>query len=261
MPTETAPINTVQLSRPRVLVVDDEYGPRESIAFTLGTEFEVDKADVWQGQASAEMVHDLANPLTVLIGYTGLLKQETNALEKRNPGSSSRLNDFVEIIERSTKYCHHLAENWRKVSRDTDSFESVDLVDLAKEVHRVIFFSNPAIEFVGADVLTVKDSRLDLARVFQNLFWNALEAGAENLNVTFKSLSMVAHVEVEDDGEGMDEAIRQKALKDGFTTKEHGTGLGLSICRHLVGAHGATVEIESAPSSGTVVTIEFPKAE
>ena len=29
----------------RVLVVDDEYGPRESIAFTLGTEFRVDKAE------------------------------------------------------------------------------------------------------------------------------------------------------------------------------------------------------------------------
>jgi DNA-binding NtrC family response regulator len=31
--------------KPPVLVVDDEYGPRESIAFTLGTEFEVDTAE------------------------------------------------------------------------------------------------------------------------------------------------------------------------------------------------------------------------
>ncbi|MBT5903417.1 MAG: response regulator [Opitutaceae bacterium] len=33
------------IGRARVLVVDDEYGPREAIAFTLGTEFEVDTAE------------------------------------------------------------------------------------------------------------------------------------------------------------------------------------------------------------------------
>ncbi|MCC5023517.1 MAG: response regulator [Candidatus Synoicihabitans palmerolidicus] len=37
--------STTKLDRPLVLVVDDEYGPRESIALTLGTEFEVDTAE------------------------------------------------------------------------------------------------------------------------------------------------------------------------------------------------------------------------
>ena len=45
MSTATASPPPPVLELLRVLVVDDEYGPRESIAFTLGTEFRVDKAE------------------------------------------------------------------------------------------------------------------------------------------------------------------------------------------------------------------------
>ena len=62
----------------------------------------------------------------------------------------------------------------------------------------------------------------------------------------------------QDDGEGMDEDTTHKAIKGGFTTKQHGTGLGLSICRHLLGAHGGTLTVESVKSEGTQVTVSFP---
>src|ERR1700710_582352 len=45
MQTEPAPTKAVTAEKPVVLVVDDEYGPRESIAFTLSAEFTVETAD------------------------------------------------------------------------------------------------------------------------------------------------------------------------------------------------------------------------
>jgi signal transduction histidine kinase len=47
-------------------------------------------------------------------------------------------------------------------------------------------------------------------------------------------------------------------MKGGFSDKENGTGLGLSICRHLLGTHGATLALESAPGKGTTVRMIFP---
>lgn len=44
--------------KPAVLVVDDEYGPRESIAFTLGREFGVATAD--RGRVAVEMLRETA---------------------------------------------------------------------------------------------------------------------------------------------------------------------------------------------------------
>src|SRR5690242_20137071 len=46
MLTEKSPaMNTPAADKPPVLVVDDEYGPRESIAFSLAGEFAVDTAE------------------------------------------------------------------------------------------------------------------------------------------------------------------------------------------------------------------------
>ncbi len=47
-------------------------------------------------------------------------------------------------------------------------------------------------------------------------------------------------------------------MKGGFSNKENGTGLGLSICRHLLGSHGGSLELDSAPGKGTVVRMQFP---
>jgi CheY-like chemotaxis protein len=45
MQTEPSPAKVTTGAKPLVLVVDDEYGPRESIAFTLSSEFIVETAD------------------------------------------------------------------------------------------------------------------------------------------------------------------------------------------------------------------------
>ena len=45
MLTEKSPAPPATANKPLVLVVDDEYGPRESIAFTLSSEFTVETAE------------------------------------------------------------------------------------------------------------------------------------------------------------------------------------------------------------------------
>jgi signal transduction histidine kinase len=70
------------------------------------------------------------------------------------------------------------------------------------------------------------------------------------------------HVELTmvDNGTGMEPERLKRALHGGFSSKTNGTGLGLSICRHLVGTHGATMNVESAPGKGTTVRLMFPAA-
>lgn len=379
MSTDTATLTSVNLDRPRVLVVDDEYGPRESIAFTLGTEFTVDTAerakealdkivaetyavvildirmpemdgikalakirevdpevavvmltgygtlataqqammgganqylrkppdieelleavrqqaagtavrrreadanktaksmleqlkhemsevelDVWQGRASVELVHDLSNPLTVLIGYSGLLKQEAKKIAGKSTKDTSRFLEYADIVEQAAEYCHHLAENWRRASKETSDFVDLDLVELAREMHRVIFFSKPSISFSGDESFLVRGSRMELSRVFQNLLRNALEAGATRIEVKFNQSESPPEVILTDDGEGMDEETIHKAVKGGFTTKENGTGLGLNICRHLLGSHGASLGVQSTKGEGTTIKLVFPSRQ
>jgi len=206
-------------------------------------------------------VHDLANPLTVMIGYAGLLSEEAKFIARHDPAHAEKLRGYASIVERAAEYCHHLADNWRQATRKATEFAELDLAALAREVKQVIFFSNAAIHTSGLEKAMVRGSRFELARVFQNVFKNALEAGATSLRVHFVRSGDKMEVAVADNGAGMDAETAKNALKGGFSTKAHGTGLGLSICRHLLGAHGATLALESEPGKGTTLRMAFPAAK
>ena len=67
-------------------------------------------------------------------------------------------------------------------------------------------------------------------------------------------------VEIEDNGPGIPDAIRDKVLQPFFTTKKgtQGTGLGLSITHDIVKAHRGELHIETNGNSGTKFIIGLP---
>jgi signal transduction histidine kinase len=230
------------------------------MSLALKRELEATTPKVWQARAAVELVHDLANPLTVMIGYAGLLTEEARRGGDLDPERARRLLEYASVVERAAEYCHHLAESWRQSTRQSAEFATLDLGDLAAEVKAMVFFDNPAIEIDRRETLLVRGVKYELTRVFQNLFRNALEAGARRLCVGLTRGDGAVVVTVADDGAGMDADTARQALRGGFSTKSHGTGMGLSICRHIVGAHGGELTMESHPGQGTTFRLTLPAA-
>jgi signal transduction histidine kinase len=233
----------------------------ESMNAALKREIVEKEPHIWQARAAVELVHDLANPLTVMIGYASLLVQEAKKAARRDPEQAEKLRNYAEVVSRASEYCHHLADNWKQTTRKATEFTDIDIVALVREVKEVIFFNNGVIQFTGLNAATIRGSQFELTRVFQNLLKNALEAAATKVAVGFTEVGGQLEICVTDNGAGMDADTARKALKGGFTTKSHGTGLGLGICRHLLGAHGATLILESEPKRGTTMRIVFPLAK
>lgn len=232
----------------------------DALNTALKREIEQNEPQIWQARASVELVHDLNNPLTVVIGYASLVAEEARALGQQNPELAKKLLEYAAMVERAAEYCHHLSENWRLASKQATAFGPVDLVHVAQEVRQVIFFGNVAIELTGLEAAIIRGSKFELMRVFQNLFKNSLEAGATRVDVRFAHQGEKVELVVTDNGSGMDVDRVKRALHGGFSSKTTGTGLGLSICRHLAGTHGATFHLESAPGKGTLVKLLFPPA-
>ena len=226
----------------------------------LKREIEQNEPQIWQARASVELVHDLNNPLTVVIGYASLLAEEARILTQRDPDAARKLLEYAAMVEKAAEYCHHLSENWRMAAKQAPTFVRINLVQVVTEVRQVIFFGNVAIQTGGLPEAWVRGAKFELMRVLQNLFKNALEAGATRLTVGFARQG--AHIEMSlvDNGAGMDAERLKRALHGGYSSKSNGTGLGLSICRHLAGTHGATFAVESAPGKGTTVRMLFPVA-
>jgi signal transduction histidine kinase len=232
----------------------------QDMNLALKREIEQNEPQVWQARASVELVHDLNNPLTVVIGYAALLAEEARPLLHRDPDLAKKILEYSTMVEKAAEYCHHLSENWRMASKQIPQFTRLDVFQVADEVRNVIFFANPAIEFVGLREAWVRGAKFELMRVLQNIFKNALEAGASRLLVTFAKRGDQIEVTLADNGPGMPPDQVRRAMHGGFTSKTNGTGLGLSICRHLMGSHGGTFALESTLGKGTTVRLTFPPA-
>ena len=65
-------------------------------------------------------------------------------------------------------------------------------------------------------------------------------------------------IEVEDNGVGMDEAIRQRLFEHFFTTKDADQGTGLSIIYAIVRNHDGEITVESELGVGTTFRVMLP---
>jgi signal transduction histidine kinase len=248
-------VQATKLRRHHAKLVQDAL----NLNLALKQEIERTEPQVWQARASVELVHDLNNPLTVVIGYASLLMEESRHNALKNPGESQKLLDYANMVGKAAEYCHHLSENWRVASKNTATFRAVDLVEVAREVKQVLFFGNAAIHIRGEAQAIIRGSKYELMRIFQNFYKNGLESGASALTVTFADEGESFGLVLADNGPGMDAERLRRALHGGFSSKATGTGLGLSICRHLVSAHGGSFAMESTVGVGTTVRLKFPK--
>ena len=108
----------------------------------------------------------------------------------------------------------------------------------------------------------------DFSRVILNLCNNAFDAMRETnrnrpakLSVRTKQEKDAIKIEIEDNGSGIPEEIKDKILQPFFTTKKgtEGTGLGLSITHDIVKAHGGILNIQTS-GEGSIFTIILPQA-
>lgn len=104
-----------------------------------------------------------------------------------------------------------------------------------------------------------------LAQVIDNLLGNACKYSPDGSTI---ELSCVTEGDlfllgVRDSGIGMDSEIQSRVFEkffraDASDSAVAGFGLGLNIAANIVKMHGGTIEIESAPNQGTLMTVKLP---
>jgi Signal transduction histidine kinase len=244
----------------------------ENVIALMQKELEAKDTLAAHGEASASMVHDLKNALFSTLGYTARLIQETAQLKHAVGDQAQPIDAIAKKLEHTSNYLLHLAHTCRFNDGAKPVRERLDLQAEIESVHSVLFFNSPNLRITGwrsgpagsravGSGPTILGDRYELHRVFQNLFKNAFEAGADDVRVILREEGDRVLVEISDNGRGFPEDEVEFALVRPLrSSKRGGQGIGLRICRQIIERHGGTISLRSEAGRGTVFTVSLPTA-
>jgi signal transduction histidine kinase len=218
------------------------------------------------GQASAEFVHDLGNPLTIVWGYVQLLARR---LEKSEEDESASSVKELKIIEQHVRTCRELLTMWQgygnvEASPPRAVSVSATLREILKGLAPVADQKGIAFRVtICEDPCVLLGDALQLNRAIQNVLINAIQACPEKSGIVTVSCTQkdfYVDLRVEDNGAGIPAAQLTKVFDPYFTTKQatSGTGLGLYITKKVIEDHNGSIKVESTPGAGTIFTIRLP---
>ena len=214
------------------------------------------------GQLSANVAHELNNPLQGIVTYSHLLLETNNC----DPSVKSNLQKIVNQANR----CRDIIRGLLDFSRQRKPDKMLcDINIMLKDCLSLL--ENQAL-FHNVEIITHLDNQLPMVvvdpsqieRVFINMVINAAEAmeGIGRLLLISRLDSQAENIEIEitDTGNGIEEADLDRIFDPFFTTKEtgHGVGLGLAISYGIIKEHKGSIAVSSQVGIGTTFVIRLP---
>jgi signal transduction histidine kinase len=209
------------------------------------------------------LTHEILNSLTPV---TSLAATAADLLGDPDLSADPRIGDAriaVETLARRAQGLSNFIEAYRAVAQTPElkrqSFAARPWTD---ELARIFAAKAPAValrvEVSPANLALDADPDL-LAQVVINLMQNAAQAMQESpqprLALRLLGDTQATVIEVEDNGPGVPESLRQDVFLPFFTTRATGTGVGLNLARQIVIAHGGAIDVGDAPGGGALFRI------
>lgn len=209
------------------------------------------------GELSAEIVHEIRNPLNSISLNIDWLENELTSVSSEVKETLSALSGEIRRLNDITE--RHLAR--ARVGVENTKMTSVN--DLIQEIVSFDKGSEDRVEIktsLWPEDLFVRGDRARLKQAFVNVVKNAKEAMPRGgtLEVKTELKNNTARIVFKDSGCGMTASVRKKSFTPFFTTKAQGTGIGLSLTRQVVEELNGTVECESEVGRGTSFLFQFP---
>jgi len=210
-----------------------------------------------------QLGHEIRNPLGGLRGAAQLLARRLEGPE---------LHEFVQVILREADRLAALVDRMLGPA-GAPRRQSVNIHDPIQHVERLLAAEHSSalvfVEDFDPSLPAVTADRDELVQAMLNLVRNAAQAVegtgrirlrtrvATQVSIAGRPWPLAVRVEVEDDGPGVPDAIRETLFYPLVTGRRDGTGLGLALAQDLVRRQQGVIEYSSRPGC-TVFTVLLP---
>lgn len=210
------------------------------------------KSQKMKTELISNVSHDLKTPLTSIITYVDLLKNENITEEERK--------SYIDTLDKKSQRLKFLIEDLFEVSKATSgdiklNLVNIDIVELMRqtqiELADKIKGSNLIVRnnFPGNKIILTLDSQKTF-RIFENLLINVIKYAMEGSRVYIDIIDRDESVEVTIKNISADEInfnssdIVERFERGDKSRNTEGSGLGLAISKSFVEAQGGTFKIE-----------------
>ena len=212
-----------------------------------------DQSLLWAGMAK-ETAHQIGTPLSSLVGWTEILKQENV-----DP-------TYIEEMEKDIVRLQTITDRFSKIG-SLPNLEPTDIVEETKDSYEYLKArSSKLINFS----LTLPDEKIQVnlnkqlfSWTIENIVKNAIDAlkGKGNLDVEITQDAKWVHILITDTGKGIPKTKFKKIFKPGYTSKKRGWGLGLSLAKRIIEEYhdGKIRVLKSEVGKGTTFEVKLKK--
>lgn len=217
------------------------------------------------GERTAELSHDMRNPLTTVVGAIELAEAALNA-------SPPDVEDARELLASTRIGLDHVLELVRKITRQVSEPESpAKPISIPSVVANAIALCQRRLSGIAVtthveDGLAASGWRTELTQVLVNLLVNSCDAlqghSAPWIRIEAVSAGATLQLRVSDAGKRPPDAVVDKMFTTRFTTRSTSasTGLGLTICAQIIRQHEGRVFVDRRCANTTIV-IELPRVQ
>ncbi len=228
--------------------------------------------NVQQSQFLANFTHELRTPLNSVIGFSGLIKDET-----MGPLGNTEYKKYANDINNSGLHLLSLINDILDYSKAEVGRLKVNMTecDVVKVIKQCFSIVAPRANESGVELLqsfahehcVLKVDQKRFKQIILNLLSNSVKFTPEDGNITVSIFNDIKqdrlYIEVKDTGVGIDEkdiptvmALFGQVETD-LNRNYEGTGIGLPFAKKLTNLMGGTFEIQSKKGMGTRITLGF----
>ena len=245
---------------------EDELGVLAAVFNQMSTDLTT--AHRLRRQMTADIAHDLRNPLSILSGY----------IESMRDGVLEPTAERLEIMHSEAKHLQHLVDDlWTLARADAGELQlncqkisPIELLNRAAASYAEQAEAKQIQLTIDCDptLASVEVDAERMAQVLGNLVSNALRYTSEQGAIRLLAHATGEGIEIAvcDNGAGIDSATlpfvfeRFYRADDARVHSSGESGLGLAIVKMIVSAHGGEITAESEPNVETVFRIQLPLA-
>lgn len=244
----------------------DELALQEELANQRDMLFQNEKMSAL-GELLAGVAHELNNPLSIVVGHSLMLREETNDADtlRRIDKISNAAERSAKIVKTFLAMARQQPTRMEPVNIHAVLATAIDVADFGKQQDGVEIVSQ-----LPEDLPEILADADQITQVVINLIINAGQAigtsGVGNrVEVSSRADNSGDFIEIiiADNGPGIPENIRARIFEPFFTTKSvgDGTGIGLAFCHRIIHSHGGQIRLDPQTGRGSRFSIRLPLAK